>query len=91
MKTISKTFFFQKCILAPHIKYKYRDITVCNDVMKVNGVRFFMSIFKSIFFRTEEYCDNGKVDTFMRCIGKIQRLAAQCSFRVFQLDTDEEF
>ena len=77
--------------LTPHILSKYRDITVCDFVIKFNEVRFFMLIFKRNFFHTSYYCKNGKVDTFMRCIRNIQRLAARHGFRVFQLDTDGEF
>ena len=70
---------------------KYREITVCADIMKVSGVHFFMLVFKNIFFCTVEYFENDKVDTLMRCIGNIQRLAAQCGFRVVQFDMDGEF
>ena len=77
--------------LLPHIMSKYRDITVCADVMKTNRVRFFMSIFKSILFCIAEYCDNGKEDTFMICTRNIQRLAAKCGFRVVQFNMDGEF
>ena len=45
-----------------------------------------MSIFKSIFFLAADYFDNGKVDTFMRCIGNIQRLAATRGFRVVHFE-----
>ena len=70
---------------------KYRDITVCAYVMKVNGVRLFMSIFEEKFFLAVEYSDNGKVDTFVRCIWNIQRLAARRGFIVVQFDMDGEF
>ena len=63
---------------------------MCADVIKVNGVRFFVLIFKISLFRTTEYCKNGKVDTFMRSIDNIQRLAARHGFRVVQFDMDEK-
>ena len=64
---------------------------MCADVTKVNGVRFFMSVFNRIFFCTAEYCENGKVDTFTRCIGNIQSLSARRGFRFVQFNMDGEF
>ena len=76
--------------LPPHIMSKYSEITVCYDVMKVSGVRFFMLIFMSILLRIAEYCNHGKVDTDTRCIGKIQRLVAWHVFGVVHFDMYEE-
>ena len=58
--------------------------------MNVNGVRFFMPIFKNIIFRASEYCKNGKVDTFIRCTRNTQRLAAQYGNIVIQFNMDGE-
>ena len=59
--------------------------------MKVNGLRFFVSVFKHIFFRTISYCENGEAKTFAKCLQDIQRVAEKRGFRVIQFDLDGEF
>lgn len=49
----------------------YRDVVVSADIMKVNGVAFFVSISRNLLFGTTEHISNNKAPTLQTSLKQI--------------------
>ena len=49
---------------------KYQEVELVGDVMRVNKLRFFLSMSCHIKFITSEHIENSKEDTLFSCIKK---------------------
>jgi hypothetical protein len=70
---------------------RYRVVTLGGDVMKVNGIPFFMSISSALKFGTAELLKNQKMETTLGAIKHILQIYHKRGFRVETMFTDGEF
>ena len=94
VKTVRKKSIPVRTHIVPlplRIKDKYREVTNCAEVMKINGIPFFVFIPKDLYFRTIEYCENQRASTYLKYIDNIVKQARLCGFKVVQMEMDREF
>ena len=57
-----------------YISPKYKQIALCDDVINFNTIAFFLSIYKHLYFRNDEFLEVQKADNFMMAINNINTL-----------------
>ena len=67
---------------------KYKHITLCADVMKVNTIHFFLYISKRQYFFTFEFIEEQKADHFMMAMNNMNTLYLYCGFQITQAKMD---
>ena len=67
--------------LPPHIMNFYKDVVISADIMKINGIAFFMSISRNLLFGTAERISNNQVPTLQTSLKQIHRFYMQRGFR----------
>lgn len=77
--------------LPPTILSRYRDVTLCVDVMHVNGVPMLVSVSRNIRFGTVEPLPNRRSATILKGIDAIRRLYYRGGFRITSALMDGEF
>jgi hypothetical protein len=70
---------------------RYQAITLCADVMHVNGVPFFVSISRKLKFGTIEALPNQHQTTIVKSVRSIARIYHRGGFRVRHALTDGAF
>jgi hypothetical protein len=68
-----------------------RSVTLCIDVMKVNGVPFLTTISKNIHNRTAQYVKGQTSDVYRTCLSQVLRIYKMGGFRVEHAQCDNEF
>jgi hypothetical protein len=77
--------------LPPTVHERYREVTLCADVMHVNGIPFFVSISRHLKFGTIEAISNQRLQTIVKCVRNISRVYHRGGFRVRHALTDGAF
>lgn len=77
--------------LPTRILGRYKEITLCIDIMHVNGIPMLVSISRNIRFGTIEPISNRKQETLLRAIKSILAIYKQSGFRVTRALMDNEF
>jgi hypothetical protein len=70
---------------------QYRKITLCVDVMKVNGMPFLVSITRAIKFGTVAWLKNAKADTILSHIRDIRDVYVKRGFSLQIVEVDGQF
>ena len=70
---------------------KYRDITLCIDIMFVNKIPFLMTISRSIKFGTSEMIHRRDATQILRAINNVKAIYRKRGFRVIRVHADNEF
>ena len=78
-------------IIQPEIMDRHREVTICFDVMLVNGITFAVSISRSIKFGTSEAVKDRKASTLLISIKRIQDQYARRGFIMNTVAGDNEF
>jgi len=77
--------------LPPTVHERYQAITLCADVMHVNGVPFFVSISRKLKFGTIEALPNQHQTTIVQSVRSIARIYHRGGFRIRHALTDGAF
>ncbi len=77
--------------IPPQVMQYYRNVVISADIMKVNGVAFFMSISRHLLFGTAERIANNKDRTLQQSLFQIRRLYMLRGFRVVTFIMDGQF
>jgi hypothetical protein len=70
---------------------RYRDITLCVDVMYINGISFLVTVSKHIHFGTVEAMPNRKAPALLKAIKSVLKVYKQRGFRIIWALMDNEF
>jgi hypothetical protein len=70
---------------------RYQDITVSADIMKVNGMSFFMSISQYIKFGTAEFIESHHAKVILKAVTHLRNVYAKGDFRIVTILMDGEF
>lgn len=73
------------------VMYRHREVTVCFDVMYINGTAFLVSISRALKFCTAEAIQNRRIDTLLVGIKRIKMTYARRGFVVNKAAGDNEF
>ena len=68
--------------LPPTVHERYQAVTLCADVMHVNGIPFFVSISRHLKFGTVEALPNQHMTTIVKCVRNIARVYHRGGFRL---------
>jgi hypothetical protein len=68
--------------LPPQIMSRYRNVTLANDVMYVNGIPMLVTISRSIRFATVEALPNRNISTLVKGIKAVATVYKRASFRI---------
>ena len=77
--------------MPPQIILKYKYVTICDDVMRVNGIRLFITRSRHLNFITIQHIINGKDETFLQCIQNVKRIYFTRGFQLCEAIMDGEF
>ena len=70
---------------------KYKEFTICCDLMHINGIGFLITISRHIMFATGSMIKNRKVEHIADGITQVHKLYLQFGFRITHMHTDCEF
>jgi hypothetical protein len=70
---------------------RYRDVTLCVDVMHINGIPFLVTISKHIHFGTVEAMKSKKTPEILKAVQRVIKIYKQRGFRVTWAMVDNEF
>ena len=70
---------------------KYKEVTICCDLMHINGIDFLNTISRHIMFATGSMIKNRKVEHIAYGITKVHKLYLQRGFNITHMHTDCEF
>ena len=73
------------------IMERYRDVTLCIDIMYVSKIAFLVTVSRGIKFGTAETLKDRKHPTIMTAIKHVVAIYSQRGFRVNTAHTDNEF
>ena len=77
--------------LPPTIMDRYRHVTLCADVMHVNGIPMMVTLSRNIKFGTVEVLPSRSEPDLINCLVSVTRVYKQRGFRVTLLLIDGEF
>ena len=70
---------------------KYKEVTICCDLMHINVIGFLNTISRHIMFATGSMIKNRKVDHIVDGITQVHKLYLQRGFKITHMHTDCEF
>ena len=70
---------------------KYKEVTICCDLMHINGIGFPVTISRHIMFATGSMIKNRKVDRIAHGITQVHKLYLQRGFNITHMHTDCDF
>lgn len=70
---------------------KFQDVTVCADVMFINGIPFLVTISRDIKFGTVEKIERPSSKCIVEAVEQVRRIYAKRNFRVQTLLVDGQF
>ena len=70
---------------------KYRNVTLCIDVIFINGIKFLLTVSQNIDFVTAQYVTSKKYSGYIKPIKAICNMYAQRGFFVTTIPTDPKF
>jgi hypothetical protein len=77
--------------IPPDIKSKYRSITLCGDIIFINGIRFLITISRHIRFATGIQLPDAKIETLFSSIQAVNSIYRKRGFEVNALHMDGQF
>ena len=70
---------------------KYKEVTICCELMHINGIGFLNTISCHIMFSTGSMIKNRKVEHIADGITQVHKLYLQRGFKITYMHTDCEF
>ena len=70
---------------------KYNEVTICCELMHINGIGFLITISRHIMFATGSMIKNRKVEHIADRITQVHKLYLQRGFKITHMHTDCEF
>ena len=70
---------------------KYKEFTICRDLIQINGIGFLNIISGHIMFATGSMIKNRKVEHIIYGITQVHKLYLQRGFKIKHMHTDCEF
>ena len=70
---------------------KYKEVTICCELMHINGIGFLITISRHIMFATGSMIKNRKVEKIVGGITQVHKLYLQRGFKITHMHTDCEF
>ena len=70
---------------------KYKEVTICCDLMHINGIGFLITISRHIMFATASMIKNRKVERIADGIIQVHKLYLQRGFNITHMHTGCEF
>jgi hypothetical protein len=70
---------------------RYRTVTLCVDVMHINGIPFLVTLSKHIHFGTVEAMENRKIPAILKAIKRVINIYKQRGFNIIWAMVDNEF
>ena len=70
---------------------KYKEVTICCDLMHINGIGFINTISRYIMFATGSMIKKRKVEHIADGITQVHKLCLQRGFNITNMHTDCEF
>ena len=67
---------------------KYKEVTICCDLIHINGIGFLNTISRHIIFATGSMIKNRKVDNIADGITQVHKLYLQRGFNITHMHTD---
>ena len=67
---------------------KYKEVTICCDLMHINGIVFLNTISQHIMFATGSMIKNRKVENIADGITQVHKLYLQRGFKITHMNTD---
>ena len=74
----------------PKILDKYKEVTICYDLMHINGIGFLNTISQHIMFATGSMIKKRKVEHIADGITQVHKLYLQRGFNITHMNTDCE-
>ena len=68
-----------------------KDVTLCMDTIKINGLYFLTTISKNLHYRTAQWVKDQTMKTYLETIEKVIQLYKSADFKVIQIRCDNEF
>jgi hypothetical protein len=68
-----------------------REVTLCMDGMKVNGISFLTTVSRNIQYRTAQYVKHQTAAVYRELLGQIFRIYNHGGFRITSIRCDNEF
>jgi hypothetical protein len=68
-----------------------REVTLCIDAMKVNGMWFLTTISRNIYYRTAQYVESQTVNCYREALREIIQVYNRAGFQVRRIHCDNEF
>ena len=68
-----------------------RDVTLCMDTIKINGLYFLTTIFKNPHYRTAQWVKDRTIKTYLETIEKVIQLYKPADFKVIQIRCNNKF
>ena len=68
-----------------------KDVTLCMDTIKINGLYFLTTISKNLHYRTAQWVKDQTIKTYLETIEKVIQLYKSADFKVIQIRCDNEF
>ena len=78
-------------IVPQNILDKYMELTICCDLMHINGIVSFNTISWHIMFSTGSMIKKRKVENISDGITQVHKLYLQSGFKITHMHTDSEF
>ena len=78
-------------IVTKTILDKYKEVTICCDLMHINGIGFLNTKSRQIMFATGSMIKNRKVENISDGITQVHKLYLQCGFKITHMNNDCEF
>ena len=70
---------------------KYKEVTICCDLMHINGIGFLITISQHIMFATGSMIKNRKIEHIADGITQVHKLYLQLGFKITHMYTNCEF
>ena len=68
-----------------------REVTLCMDAMKVNGLAFLTTVCRNLQYRTAQYVKHQTAEVYRDVLGEIFRIYNAGGFRITTIRCDNEF
>ena len=78
-------------IVPQTIIYNYKEVTICCELMYINGLDFLNTISRHIMFDTGSMIKDPKTKNIADWIMQVHNLYLQCGFKITHMHTDFDF
>jgi hypothetical protein len=69
----------------------HQNVTLCVDIMNINGLSFLSTISRKIMYRTTEFIPSQSVKNYRRALDTVFQIYNQAGFKITTIHCDNEF